>query len=511
MLLFLLSPKIIQYPISLSRKFDHFPISTLSRFYLPLAQMLFNSIPFLVFLPLVFCLYWFVFQRNLRVQNSFLILASYLFYGWWDWRFLSLIILSSAVDYWCGKNIEGDQIAGNKKRWLWLSLGVNLGVLGFFKYYNFFVDSFANLIGLDPASFTLNIILPVGISFYTFQTMSYTIDIYRGKIKASKDPFAFFAFVSFFPQLVAGPIERAKDLLPQFEIKRKFEYNQAADGLRQMLWGFFKKLVVADNCAPIVNEIFANYGESSTPTLWLGAILFAFQIYCDFSGYSDIAIGTARLFGIQLKQNFAFPYFSRDLAEFWRRWHISLSTWFRDYLYIPLGGSRGKTSKVIRNVFIIFLVSGIWHGANWTFVAWGGFHALLFIPLILSKANRKNLDSITPSRKNIVGNTLRILATFVLVTIAWVFFRAPSIAIALEYLKGMFIPQPFSGVPFQINIVLISCLILLATEWIHRKALHGLAIEKYPRFLRWSIYLGITIIIFQLGAMNNTSFIYFAF
>ena len=473
--------------------------------------MLFNSIPFLFFLPLVFCLYWFLFQRNLRLQNILLIVASYVFYAWWDWRFLGLIVLSSGVDYWCGKNIDGDQSSRNRKLWLWLSLGVNLGILGFFKYYNFFIDSFANLFALDPSAFTLNIILPVGISFYTFQTMSYTIDIYRGKIKACKDPFAFFAFVSFFPQLVAGPIERAKNLLPQFEVKRKFEYHLATDGLRQMLWGFFKKLVIADNCAPIVNVIFANYGTSSTPSLWLGAILFSFQIYCDFSGYSDIAIGTARLFGVNLKQNFAFPYFSRDVAEFWRRWHISLSTWFRDYLYIPLGGSQGKTLMVIRNVFIIFLVSGLWHGANWTFVAWGSIHAFLFLPLILTKSNRKNLDSINPDKNNILGYIFRMILTFALVTIAWVFFRAPSITVAFEYILGMFIPQGAEGVPYRLNIVLIGCLFMLLMEWVQRKSFHGLSIEAYPKLIRWSLYLGITLIIFQLGAMNNTSFIYFAF
>lgn len=420
-------------------------------------------------------------------------------------------MLSSGVDYWCGKNIDGDQSSRNRKLWLWLSLGVNLGILGFFKYYNFFIDSFANLFALDPSAFTLNIILPVGISFYTFQTMSYTIDIYRGKIKACKDPFAFFAFVSFFPQLVAGPIERAKNLLPQFEVKRKFEYHLATDGLRQMLWGFFKKLVIADNCAPIVNVIFANYGTSSTPSLWLGAILFSFQIYCDFSGYSDIAIGTARLFGVNLKQNFAFPYFSRDVAEFWRRWHISLSTWFRDYLYIPLGGSQGKTLMVIRNVFIIFLVSGLWHGANWTFVAWGSIHAFLFLPLILTKSNRKNLDSINPDKNNILGYIFRMILTFALVTIAWVFFRAPSITVAFEYILGMFIPQGAEGVPYRLNIVLIGCLFMLLMEWVQRKSFHELSIEAYPKLIRWSLYLGITLIIFQLGAMNNTSFIYFAF
>jgi len=473
--------------------------------------MLFNSIPFLFFLPLVFCLYWFAFQRKLELQNVFLIIASYVFYGWWDWRFLGLILLSSFVDYWCGKNIDSDQPSALRKRWLWLSLGVNLGVLGLFKYFNFFVDSFASLFGLDPASFTLNIVLPVGISFYTFQTMSYTIDIYRGKLKASRDPIAFFAFVSFFPQLVAGPIERAKDLLPQFETKRTFEYSKASDGLRQMLWGFFKKLVIADNCAPIVNEIFANYGTSSTLALWLGAVLFAFQIYCDFSGYSDIAIGTARLFGFDLKQNFAFPYFSRDIAEFWRRWHISLSTWFRDYLYIPLGGSRVNKYLVVRNVFAIFLVSGLWHGANWTFVVWGAIHALLFLPLILTNANRKNLNDIGMGKYNVFKSGFQIMLTFTLVSVAWVFFRAPNITVALDYIQGMFVTQPYTGAPYRLNFIIIGIVIMLLFEWFNRRQQHGFTIQNFPKLVRWGLYLGITLVIFQLGAMNNTSFIYFAF
>lgn len=405
--------------------------------------MLFNSFEYLLFLPTAFVLYWFVFGRNLKLQNLLLVVLSYVFYGWWDWRFLSLILFSTIVDYIVGLQLHK---AGDKKakRWLYLSILVNLGLLGFFKYYNFFVDSFVN--AMEGLGFTitdtwmLNIILPVGISFYTFQTLSYSLDVYRKRMQPTKDFIAFAAYVGFFPQLVAGPIERASSLLPQILQKRKFDYSKGVQGLRLMLWGFFKKMAIADSLAPIVDDIFANYQDYSSATLFMGAVFFGFQIYCDFSGYSDIAIGTAKLFGIELRSNFKFPYFSRNIAEFWRRWHISLSTWFRDYLYIPLGGSFGSKAKTLRNIFVIFIVSGFWHGANWTFILWGGLHALLFVPLFLSNANRKHMDTIIgqdkifPSAKELV----QVLFTFLLVTLSWIFFRAETIDVAFEYLNQIF-------------------------------------------------------------------------
>ena len=357
--------------------------------------MFFNSIDFAIFLPIVFFLYWFVVNKNLKLQNFLIVVASYLFYGWWDWRFLSLIVFSTLIDYSVGVRLSKEENISKRKILLWISIIVNLGFLGFFKYYNFFLDNFITAFSFFGTSINvqgLNIILPVGISFYTFQTLSYTIDVYKRKLEPTKDFIAFASFVSFFPQLVAGPIERATNLLPQFYKKRNFEYDKAVDGLRQILWGLFKKMVVADNSAKIANEIFNNSADYSGSTLVLGAIFFTFQIYGDFSGYSDIAIGTSRLFGFNLKQNFAFPYFSRDIAEFWRRWHISLSTWFRDYLYIPLGGSRGGTWMKVRNTFIIFIVSGFWHGANWTFIVWGVLNALYFLPLLLLNKNRTNTD-----------------------------------------------------------------------------------------------------------------------
>ena len=385
--------------------------------------MLFNSVEFALFLPIVFLLYWFVFNRNIKVQNLFIVAASYLFYGWWNWKFLLLIAFTSLCSFGAGLLIERHE---RKAKWInVLNIILNLGILGTFKYYDFFVSSFAEMFGLNADSLLLRIILPVGISFYTFQALGYSIDVYKKKLPPTHDPVAFFAYISFFPQLVAGPIERATNLLPQFLRRRTFDPTQAVDGLRQILWGLFKKMVVADNCAIMVNYVFDNYAEESGAMLILGAVAFTFQIYGDFSGYSDIAIGVARLFGFTLMRNFNFPYFSRDIAEFWRRWHISLNTWFRDYVYIPLGGSRGGKSMIIRNTFVIFLISGLWHGANWTFLLWGAYNAVLFLPLILSHKNRKNLNQIAEGRLFPSGNEfLQIFSTFVLVVIGWIIFRA---------------------------------------------------------------------------------------
>lgn len=383
--------------------------------------MLFNSFTFFVFLPIVFILYWFVLRTKLKAQNALILVASYVFYAWWDWRFLSLILFSTLLDFYLGKALGKSNSKKRSKSLLWTSLLVNLGFLGIFKYFNFFIDSWVEAwggLGVDLELSTLSIILPVGISFYTFQTLSYTIDVYRKELQPTHSLLNFAAYVAFFPQLVAGPIERATRLLPQFRQARTFSYQVAKSGVYLIIWGLFKKVVIADNCAFFVNQIFDNPDNFSSAELGLGAVLFAFQIYGDFSGYSDIAIGTARLFGFQLMTNFAFPYFSRDIAEFWRRWHISLSTWFRDYLYIPLGGSRVRRSLQVRNVLIIFLVSGFWHGANWTFIIWGALHALFFLPLLFFKLNRKYLENDALQFQQI----LKIGFTFTIVCLAWIFF-----------------------------------------------------------------------------------------
>ena len=476
--------------------------------------MLFNSFEYLVFLPTVFILYWFVVNKKLNLQNFFLLIVSYIFYGWWDWRFLSLIIFSSFVDYFCGLYIHKSDIAKNKKIWLTVSMLVNLGFLGVFKYFNFFSKELAAAaasLGYEVDALTLNVVLPVGISFYTFQTMSYTIDVFRGKLKPTKNIIAFFAFVSFFPQLVAGPIERATNLLPQFYKKRKFNYSLASDGLRQILWGLFKKIVVADNCALIVNEIFENQGDFNSSSLVVGAIFFAFQIYGDFSGYSDIAIGTSRLFGFNLMQNFAFPYFSRDIAEFWRRWHISLSTWFRDYVYIPLGGSRGGLWMKVRNTFVIFIVSGFWHGANWTFIAWGFLNALYFLPLLLLNKNRTNTNVVAENKLFITPKELfQIIITFTITIFAWIFFRASSITEAFRYIDSIFTASLFS-VPNTDLKPFLYILILVYIEWLQRHKQHGLEVQNIKIApIRWSIYTFVFCLILFFGAKSQ-SFIYFQF
>ena len=476
--------------------------------------MLFNSLEFLIFLPLVFTLYW-ILNKELKAQNVLLLVASYVFYGWWDWRFLSLIFLSSCADYLIGMQIEKSSEQKKRKLLLATSFVFNLGALGFFKYYNFFqkefIEMFANFgVVLNPWS--LKIVLPVGISFYTFQTLSYTLDVYHKKIKPSTSPIAFFAFVSFFPQLVAGPIERASNLLPQFYKQRKFDLKLAEDGIRQMLWGFFKKIVIADNCAIVVEQIFGNHESTSSLVLIYGAILFAFQIYGDFSGYSDIAIGCARLFGFDLMRNFAYPYFSRDIAEFWRRWHISLSTWFRDYLYIPLGGSRGNKIRQFRNVLIIFLVSGFWHGANWTFLAWGAINALMFLPLMFLNLNRKNIDVIAnDSFFPKIGDLVALLVTFAFTCLAWIFFRADSLTHAFEYIGLIFTPSNFvfELPPEKYNIGLIIALIVF--EWFQRKKQHALEISNLKLPIRWGIYYCLVFIIFYFKPSIPTDFIYFQF
>lgn len=482
--------------------------------------MLFNSLDFAIFLPIVFILYWFVFNKSLKMQNFLIVVSSYVFYGWWDWKFLSLILFSSLIDYFIGIGLLKQENLTTRKALLWTSIIVNLGFLGFFKYYNFFLDNFVaafSFFGKEIEANSLNIILPVGISFYTFQTMSYSIDVYKRKLKPTKDFIAFSAFVSFFPQLVAGPIERATHLLPQFYLNRKFDYAAAVDGMRQILWGLFKKIVIADNCAEYANLIFNNSADYSGSTLVFGALFFTFQIYGDFSGYSDIAIGTSRLFGFDLMRNFAFPYFSRDIAEFWRRWHISLSTWFRDYVYIPLGGSQGSIWLKVRNTFVIFILSGFWHGANWTFIAWGALNAIYFLPLLLTKNNRKNIDQIAgdslfPSFKEMIS----MLLTFGLTVFAWIIFRAENLNHAINYISEILSPSIFSIPKFEKMqngiLTLIFIGIFLLIEWIGRNDQYAIAKIglKWKSPLRYLIYYAIIISILWFGGKEQ-QFIYFQF
>lgn len=476
--------------------------------------MLFNSLEFLFFLPIVFLLYWFVF-KPLKWQNLLVVVASYIFYGWWNWKFLILIAITTLCSYISGVMLEntGDT---NKRKWICgTNIVLNLAILGMFKYYDFFATQLAELMGIDANGLVLHLILPVGISFYTFQALSYSIDVYRRKIAATHDIIEFAAYISFFPQLVAGPIERATNLLPQFQKARQFDYTLAADGMRQMLWGFFKKLVVADNCAEMANWAFENYHEENLGgmMMFIGAVAFTFQIYGDFSGYSDIAIGAAKLFGIKLKRNFNLPYFSRDMAEFWKRWHISLNSWFVDYIYIPLGGSREGQWKTIRNTFVIFLVSGLWHGANWTFVVWGAYHACLFVPLILL-GKQKRFGKSTVAENHwypTLTEVMQMASTFVLAVFGWIIFRAENITQAWDYILTMF-QTATVRYPLGNHITIFYYIaILLVVEWFSRRQAHALAVVPIKwRWLRMCLYAALFIFTI-VNRGNQAVFIYFQF
>ncbi|MCB5972168.1 MBOAT family O-acyltransferase [Flavobacterium psychrophilum] len=478
--------------------------------------MLFNSLNFALFLPVVFLLYWLVFHKNLKHQNILLLVSSYFFYACWDWRFLFLLVFSTLLDYFTGIKMEESKSEKQKTFWFWLSISINLGFLGVFKYYNFFATSFANAIanvGLEINPWTLKVILPVGISFYTFHGLSYVIDIYKNRIKAEKNFIEYSVFVSFFPLLVAGPIERATHLLPQIKEKRTFNYTNAVDGLRQILWGLFKKIVIADQCAEHANTIFNNYQNYSSLGLIAGAVFFSIQIYCDFSGYSDIALGVARLFGINLLRNFAFPYFSRDIAEFWRRWHISLSSWFKDYLYIPLGGSKGGTWMKVRNTFIIFLVSGFWHGANWTFIIWGLLNALFIMPSIIFNTNRSNIEIVAKGKTfPTLKEFLSILTTFALAVFAWIFFRAENLEHAINFISRILSNASFVTELKVRGYLIFIILFFLIVEWFGREEQFALAKIglNWKSPIRYALYFTLIIMLFWFGGKEQ-QFIYFEF
>jgi alginate O-acetyltransferase complex protein AlgI len=475
--------------------------------------MLFNSFTFAIFLPLVIAIHWGL-GKSRGFQNVVIIAASWVFYGWWDVRFLSLLILSSALDFTVGLLLAEEERQPRRKLLISISLVSQLGLLATFKYFNFFVDSFSELLqalGFQVYAPTLRIILPVGISFYTFQTLSYTIDVYRQQINAIRDPFTFFAFVSFFPQLVAGPIERASRMLPQFSVSRVFVARAAIEGLRQALWGMAKKVVVADNLAPHVNSIFQNYQSLDGVTLAWGGVLFSIQLYCDFSGYSDIAVGTAKLFGINLARNFRYPFFATNIADFWRRWHISLSTWFRDYLYIPLGGRHASRLISARNVMTTFCVSGLWHGADWKFVVWGFLHGAYYFVWSLVRPNRaepttEQKPAFAPTLAEVIGMAM----TFALVTLAFVFFRAESVGDAYHYLlRG--VTHPLEPIEARSGVALAYVFPLVAVEWIQRHRDHGLDVNHLFVPVRWALYLVTALAIVEFGNFGEVQFIYFQF
>ena len=481
--------------------------------------MLFNSLEFLIFLPIVFLFYWTILSKNLNIQNSFILLSSYIFYGWWDWRYLSLIAMSTILDYYTGLKIYNSVENKTKKFYLRISIFFNLSVLCFFKYFNFFINSWIDLlmlIGFEKQYTTLfKIIIPVGISFYTFQTMSYSLDIYYKKLKPHKNFISFATFVSFFPQLVAGPIERAKNLLPQINTARFFSYMQGIEGLRLILWGLFKKVVIADSLSMHVNMIFEDYTAYNGGVLFLGLIYFSFQIYCDFSGYSDIAIGTAKLLGLELMSNFKSPYFSKSLPEFWKRWHISLSTWFRDYLYIPLGGSKKGKIITIKNLFIVFVISGMWHGASWTFLIWGLVHVIFYVPYMIRPCKHFYENDLN-NRKSFLKFLKRIFqvgTTYFLTTLSWVFFRSENINDALGYLINTF--QNFDlpnsnrgGIPFILLLIFIEKYVhknerdLFRIKWMRSK--------KIKQLLRIIIYYGMVSSVIHFSKFEKP-FIYFQF
>ena len=476
--------------------------------------MFFNSIEYLLFFPIVFLLYWFVF-RSIKGKNIFIVFASYVFYGWWSCKFLILIFITTMLSWVCGLMIGRSDIRKRRMMWLSLNIIVNAGILIIYKYSNFFADNFAVMlgkIGFEVDMVTLNLVLPVGISFYTFQAISYTLDVYRRTIRPEYDIAAFFAFISFFPQLVAGPIERAGNLLPQFNRNRKFVYETGVDGLKLILWGLFKKVFLADNCARIADLIFGNYAAEGSLNLWWGAVAFSFQIYGDFSGYSDMAKGSAKLLGIDLTQNFNKPYAATSISDFWRKWHISLQSWLRDYVYIPLGGSRKSKAKTITNTVTVFMFSGLWHGAPWPYIAWGGYHAALLIPGILMKG--KNTDTIHISAKVRPFSTSVAMAfTFLLVCVGWVIFRSQTIDDACLYIKGMFDGFSYTG-NFKGRVSLLAIMILIVGECISKKNHHPFDFRFSGvlncRAVRWFVYITFSLIIILFSG-DAAEFIYFQF
>ena len=480
--------------------------------------MLYNTLEFAVLYLTVFLLYWFAMPQKIKPQNLLILIASYCFYGWWDWRFLSLVIFSSLTDYFVGLKIAESGESKHRKWWLYVSLFFNLGLLGVFKYYGFFVDSFIDMfqaMGYHLNERSTSIILPVGISFYTFQTLSYSIDIYRGRLKPTKNLLSFLAFVSFFPQLIAGPIERASNLLPQFDKVRKFDMEKAKDGLRQMLWGLFKKVVMADFLGAAVDDIVGNYSQFSGSILLLGVIFFAIQLYCDFSGYSDVAIGTARMLGFNLMRNFNYPFFARDMLDFWRRWHISLTTWFKDYVFLSM--SKGKVVKdkwiVIRNYILTFTISGLWHGANWTFVIWGLLHGLFQVPYLLWPQLRSKIQQTRPpfTIKGTLKAAFQMGLTFGLNLLALVFFFSESVSFALNYYAAMFSRSLFTIPGFYRERIYMS-VAFIAAEWymMNQKKVHPMQIGHWHPVLRWALYYAITILILY-NNYDRRAFVYFQF
>jgi len=476
--------------------------------------LVFTSLTFLVFYVIVFALYW---PLTKDWQNRLIVISGLIFYGWWDWRFAILLLITTGIDYLVGLALEREADQAKRRAWLILSLVTNLGVLAFFKYFNFFSDSFVRftgLFGIHPSTFMLTIILPMGISFYTFQALSYTIDVYRRELVTVHDPVRYFGFILFFPHLVAGPIVRAKDLLGQFTRRRVFNPDTAPDALRQILWGLFIKVVIADNLAVVVSDSYEHVATASGWQLLYATVCFAVQIYGDFAGYTHIAIGCARLLGIELMRNFAYPYFSRSIPEFWGRWHISLTTWFRHYLYVSLGGNQVPYGRWLLNILIVFVVSGFWHGANWTFVVWGALHGVLYLIYVVWWPESRRMAAPPPGGPSLVpsiATLLQITLTFALTCLAWVFFRAASVGESLTILKKIAVDVTTTAPSLMYKQAAIWILLLFAVEWIQRAHANPLHLERFPRPLRWSLYYAFAVIIFLFAPIHYAPFIYFQF
>ncbi|HEY9115148.1 MAG TPA: MBOAT family O-acyltransferase [Bacteroidales bacterium] len=478
--------------------------------------MLFNSYTFIIFFVVFFFLYWFVFNKNLKIQNLLILAGSYFFYAWADWRLLSYLLGASAVNYFLGIAIENTENSRKRRLLLWLGMIQGVGGLFYFKYFNFFIISFKQAfasINVDLNIHTLNIIVPIGISYFTFKTLSYLLDVDKGKMKASHDWVIFFGYVAFFPSLLSGPIDKAKMFIPQLEKKRTFDYNQAVDGMRQILWGLFKKLVVADNCAPVTSQIFETYQQQPASALVYGGVLYTFQLYADFSGYTDMAIGFARLIGFNITKNFDFPLFAQNIAEFWRKWHISLTAWLTEYVFTPLNIAFRDLGKfgIILAIFINFAIIGIWHGANWTYLVFGILHGLYFIPLILwgnmNKKKKIAKGKLLPTFRE----AMNILLTFILVTITFIFFRADSVVQAFQHLNGMFSMSIFHSFNFK-PIATFFVFVLVLVEWIGRDQNYAIenTFSNWPKIMRWAAYFCLIMVIF-LFASKGDQFIYLQF
>jgi len=479
--------------------------------------MTFNSIDFIVFFPIVFFLYWFVLKNSAKYQNILLLISSVFFYCWADWRFLFLILANAFFNFFIGVKIADSTKEKSQQGFFWLGIAFNVGVLGYFKYFNFFYDGFADLFNLFGANLnhsSLHLILPLGISFFTFQTLGYIIDIYNGETKPCRDPLIFLTYVTYFPKIISGPIERAQRFIPQIEKKRIFDFSLAKNGLQQILWGLFAKVVIADNCATMVNEIFANYEVKTGSILLIGSYLYIVQIYCDFSGYSNIAIGVSKLLGIKLMMNFATPFFSTNISEYWKKWHISLTSWMMDYVFTPLSFllRRYRNAGLLISIITTFIIVGLWHGANWTFIIFGLLQGIYFIPLVLRGTLNKSSVNMNDKKYPSLGELLKMMGLFTLMMLTAIFFRADNVSQAFQYISQIFSLSLFDKPDLKAFIFIIPVIILFFIfEWMNRDKEHALEFNSNKTYVKWSLYIILGFVIILSYNDNPNTFIYLQF